>query len=190
MIQEDVATYTKFNDCNNNQHTAGQDQMVLQIKHRVYTSKLQKSMMHEYDDNQFSPEWLATKLFCGQAAYICTSLSFESHDSNQTILPFMYLNNSGEWPLGRDKIILLEYNNVTNRGISGRVSPLSVFSETCQILRKPSVPEVANEILAQMPATKKRDRAIRERRVWKRFEWPSNKEVSRSQNVHSIVITS
>ena len=67
--------------------------------------------------------------------FVSTVLSLDSYDSHQTILACMDLSDLSEWPLGRNNIIFLENDYVSNGGISGWGMPFGELSEAGEVVR-------------------------------------------------------
>ena len=56
----------------------------------------------------------------------------------------MGFNDSGERPLHRYYIVLSQDNDISNLEVPCGVMPLVIFSETADVLRVPSLPEVTD----------------------------------------------
>ncbi len=99
------------------------------------------------------------------------------------------LDDLGDWPLCRDHAILSQNYDVSNSDVIGRTMPFVDLLETGEILGRPSLPEMSDQNLAQVPSSKKRDGAIGRRWVWECLQRSPNQEVPRSQWFDAIIIT-
>ena len=59
-----------------------------------------------------------------------SSVSFDSHNSDQIILSFVYSDNLSKGPLSWNKTIFLKNDDISNRGISRWVMPLRELPKT------------------------------------------------------------
>ena len=69
--------------------------------------------------------------------FVCSRGNFDIHNLDQFVFFSVYLNNVGKRSLGRNQMIFLEDNDVSNRHICGGVMPFNKVPEDGDVFTRP-----------------------------------------------------
>ena len=75
-----------------------------------------------------------------------------STNSDVPILASVDIDNASQRPLRRDEIVFVEYYNISHLEIARRMVPFHESMDNIHVFSGPSLPEVANQTLTEIPA--------------------------------------
>lgn len=105
--------------------------------------------------------------------YIRASTRLYSGHSHHVVTTRVGSHNSCQRPANRNHPILSDHHDISDFQVVGRGAPLLELLQCCQILWRPTSPEVSDYGLAQLQSSKSEERLIGRGRVRESFKGPS-----------------